>query len=218
MVPPDAASGLQTLAKALVIACVVKAPCVAQGRLASAACQGQGTAAQEGRPVAVDDRIARHTVQWGESYEISDCCGGDHRTMHDLRKLRRRLEPLVESRIQNLSHTVLETICPEGRLIRAYGWSDLRDVSGRIEGVAGVSASDKNASGRGGEDGEWKGWASLSTTSRNKEVRLPVARVREASGRIVAQAIFTRNLCCLTQKEVVKATKSVIAAEAITVL
>ena len=33
---------------------------------------------------------------------------------------------------------VLQTICPEGKgLIRTYGWSDLGDVSGSMEGVTG---------------------------------------------------------------------------------
>ena len=72
-----------------------------------------------------------------ENSENSDCCGGDHSTIlfreccfvvpSSWSKLRSKPEPHV-----------LQTICPERQgLIRTYGWSDLRDVSGRIEGVTG---------------------------------------------------------------------------------
>ena len=79
---PDAVCELQTLAKAhgykgtklaLVLADVAKAPAEHKVAWLQLQPQGQGTAAREGRPDPVCDKITKHTVDSGEGYESSDC-------------------------------------------------------------------------------------------------------------------------------------------------
>ena len=93
---------MQDTELAFVIADVAKTPAGHKVAWLQLHVEDRGTAAQEGRPLPVGDRIAGHTVQCGERHETS--------AMHYSRMLTR----------------VQQTICAEGKgLIRAFGWSDL---------------------------------------------------------------------------------------------
>ena len=74
---------------------------------------------------------------------IRECCFEDPSRWT---KLRSKPEPYV-----------LQTICPEGKgLIRTYGWSDLRDVSGKVEGVTGFLRVTRTLAEEGSEQDQWK--------------------------------------------------------------
>ena len=70
---------------------------------------------------------------------------------------------------------VLQTICPEGRgLIRTYGWSDLRDASGKVEGVTGFLRVTKTLAEEAVSTMSGKGGVFVDNLAQ-QGVRLPVA-------------------------------------------
>ena len=70
---------------------------------------------------------------------------------------------------------VLQTICPEGKgLIRTHGWSDLRDVSGRVEGVTGFLRVTKTLAEEAVSTISGKGGVFIDNLAQ-QGVRLPVA-------------------------------------------
>ena len=92
---------------------------------------------------------------------IRECCLEDPSRWT---KLRSKPEPHV-----------LQTICPEGKgLIRTYGWSDLRDVSGRVEGVTGFLRVTKTLAEEAVSTISGKGGVFVDNLAQ-QGVRLPVA-------------------------------------------
>ena len=62
---------------------------------------------------------------------------------------------------------MLRTICPEGKgLIRAYGKSDLRDVSGRIEGVTGFLRVTKTLAEEAVRTMRGRGWVFVDSLAQ----------------------------------------------------